>query len=399
MSKYKILVAPSDNFGSGKYRSIDPHICLQNNHSEDFFVEINHTINFSDYNYLKNFDAIIIHRLPQHDYVNAINIIKNIKKLGLKVVIDTDDYWHLDPSHGAYEQAKKDGIPEVLLNCIKLADLVTVPTILLANEVRKFNTNVNVLANAIDPKEVQFNKKSDNPTNKVRIGWMGGSSHLKDIELLKKLSTLGEDYHDKSQLVLCGFDTRGSVKERDKTSGQIIERGIRPTETVWFLYELFLTNNYRMLEKYPDYIKFLTQFKEDPSYDDSAMPYKRVWTKPINTYAKNYNLFDVGLAPLVENKFNMFKSQLKVIECGFNKTPIIAQNYGPYTIDLIDGKNALLVDSAKNHKQWQKHAKYLIDNPHRIKELGDELYNTVKDKYDINNVTKERAKIYLNLLK
>ena len=40
-------------------------------------------------------------------------------------------------------------------------------------------------------------------------------------------------------------------------------------------------------------------------------PYRRVWTKNINQYANNYNLFDVSLAPLKDNKFNLYKSQLK----------------------------------------------------------------------------------------
>ena len=138
------------------------------------------------------------------------------------------------------------------------------------------------------------------------------------------------------------------------------------------------------------------------------MPYRRVWTKSINQYAKNYNLFDVSLAPLVDNKFNLYKSQLKVIEAGFHKKAIIAQNYGPYTIDLVSAiksggeidpnGNCLLVDPSKNHKQWQKYVKKLIDNPQMVKDLGEKLYETVKDKYNLNNVTKTRGEIYLNLL-
>ena len=40
MSKIKILVVPSDRFGVGKFRSIEPHIFLQNKFPEDFHVEI-----------------------------------------------------------------------------------------------------------------------------------------------------------------------------------------------------------------------------------------------------------------------------------------------------------------------------------------------------------------------
>ena len=34
-----------------------------------------------------------------------------------------------------------------------------------------------------------------------------------------------------------------------------------------------------------------------------------------------------------------------------------------------------------------------------IKELGERLYNTVKDKYDLNIVTKNRAEFYKSLIK
>lgn len=406
MSTYKILVAPGDNAGSGKYRCVDPHIKLQELFPNDFFVEINNAVDFSDFTYLKQFSAVFIHRVPQHNYKDAINIITNLKKLGIKVIIDIDDYWHLDPSHGLYEQVKREGIPQISINCLKLADLVVVPTSILANEVKQFNQNVVVLANALDPTEEQF-KSKPSESEKLRIGWLGGSSHIKDLELIKGISSIGE-YNNKSQIVLCGFDTRGSVRQIDPKTGQVQERQMNPTETVWFMYELFMTDNYRMLESYPDYVKFLVQFKEDKSFDDSNMPYRRVWTKSINQYAKNYNLFDVSLAPLVDNKFNLYKSQLKVIEAGFHKKAIIAQNYGPYTIDLVSAiksggeidpnGNCLLVDPSKNHKQWQKYVKKLIDNPQMVKDLGEKLYETVKDKYNLNNVTKTRGEIYLNLL-
>ena len=99
------------------------------------------------------------------------------------------------------------------------------------------------------------------------------------------------------------------------------------------------------------------------------------------------------------------KSQLKVIEAGFYKKAIIASNVGPYTIDLThslqngnftDG-NALLVNESRNHSDWAKYMKKLINNPTWAEDLGERLYETVKDKYDLNTVTDTRAQIYKNL--
>jgi hypothetical protein len=98
---------------------------------------------------------------------------------------------------------------------------------------------------------------------------------------------------------------------------------------------------------------------------------------------------------------------LKVIEAGFYKKALIASNVGPYTIDLkhalkngefTDG-NALLVDETKNHSDWSKYIKKLVDNPNMITDLGERLYETVSQKYDLNIVTKTRAEFYLSLVR
>jgi glycosyltransferase involved in cell wall biosynthesis len=100
------------------------------------------------------------------------------------------------------------------------------------------------------------------------------------------------------------------------------------------------------------------------------------------------------------------KSQLKVIEAGFYKKAIIASNIGPYTIDLThslnDGKfvdgNALLVDERRNHSDWYKYVKKLIQNPSWAFDLGQRLYETVESKYDLNIVTKNRAEFYKSII-
>jgi len=408
MEKIKILVAPGDRSGSGKYRCVDPHVNLQNNYPNDFFVEINYNVNFDDIDYLKQFQIVFFHRVAQNKYELSTQIITNLKKLGLKVVVDLDDYWFLDPSHGSYETSKHFKIGTKIIEAIKLADLVTVTTKLLANELKRFNKNIVVLPNAIDPNEEQF-KPKPTTSDRVRFGWLGGSSHIKDIELLAGIGTTIDDFKNKAQIVLCGFNVNGEVRVLDKETNQIKKRPMQPQETVWFLYEAFLTNYYRLLENDERYLKHLMSFKDDSNFNDLNKVYRRIWTKPITQYGLSYNHFDVALAPLKDNEFNRFKSQLKIIEAGFHKKAIIAQNYGPYTIDLIsvikkggeiDTKgNSLLVDVNKNHKQWNQHVKKLIANPQLVIDLGEKLYETVKDEYNLNNVTKIRSEIYKNITK
>jgi glycosyltransferase involved in cell wall biosynthesis len=112
------------------------------------------------------------------------------------------------------------------------------------------------------------------------------------------------------------------------------------------------------------------------------------------------------LAPIKNVIFNRVKSQLKVIEAGFYKKAIIASDIGPYTLDLkhclengkfVDG-NALLVNENRNHSDWAKFIEKLLSNPNMAKDMGERLYETVKDKYDLNTVTKSRAEFYKSIL-
>ena len=61
--------------------------------------------------------------------------------------------------------------------------------------------------------------------------------------------------------------------------------------------------------------------------------------------------------------------------------------------------NALLVNENNNHSDWAKNIKKLVENPNMITDLGERLYETVKDKYDLNQVTHERASFYKSLIK
>jgi hypothetical protein len=73
-----------------------------------------------------------------------------------------------------------------------------------------------------------------------------------------------------------------------------------------YQYEKIFTDDYKTIS--PEYKDFLMKFTQTEYADIANEPYRRVWTKPISTYALNYNLFDISLAPLDE-LFNKVKSQ------------------------------------------------------------------------------------------
>ena len=404
MSKIKVLVVPSDRTGVGKFRSVDPHIFLQNLYGDDFHVDIMYDVPYEDVNFWTQYQIVACHRSIGPDFDKANRLIQMLNSLGVITIVDIDDYWMPGKEHPIHDIIKFNKINEKIVANLKVAKYVTTTTELFADEIKKLNKNVVVFPNAINPNESQF-KEPTLESDRLRIGWLGGSSHLHDIQLLDQSLSKITFLKDKIQYVLCGFDTRGTVTEINKDTGEQKQRPINPEETVWARYEEIFTDNYRLVS--PKHIEYLKKFEESEYTLEHETVYSRVWTKPVTSYASNYRLFDVSLSPIKNHMFNRVKSQLKVIEAGFYKKAIIASNVGPYTIDLkhalkngnfTDG-NALLIDEVRNHSDWSKYMKKLIDNPNFAYDLGQKLYETVKDTYDLNVVTKTRAELYKSLIK
>jgi len=407
MPKIKILVVPSDRTGVSYYRSTIPHIKLEEYYPKEFYVDIDYEPQLDNDTYLKQYDIIHYHR-TLGPYEKMGEVLQKCDDLGIITIMDIDDHWAPGPNHPAWEIIKQNKLDQQIAGNLKEARNIMTTTHIFGEEMKRFNNNILIAPNAINPEEKQF-KNETKPSERIRIGWLGGSSHLKDLEILggvmdniKKAGLI-----DKVQFVLCGFDLRGTMTMIDRETGKQKQRQIKPKESVWYKYEQIFTNNYELVSE--DYKKFLLKFEKGEYENIDNEPYRRVWTKPITSYASNYNLFDISVAPLKESTFNKVKSQLKVIEAGFHKKALVAQDFGPYTIDIknayqrggvIDETgNGILIPTNKNHKFWFKHLKMLIENPKLIKTLGENLYKTVNGKYDMKAVCEKRREMYLSLIK
>jgi glycosyltransferase involved in cell wall biosynthesis len=403
IEKIRVLVVPSDTTGVGRYRSITPHITLQNEYGSDFHVDIEFSPSFEDLNFWKNYQIVHFHRSIGHDLDRSVEFIPVLNNMGIITICDIDDYWMPSTEHPLHELIKREKINEKIIANLKVARYVTTTTSYFADEIKKINPNVVILPNAIDPNEAQFKEKTEE-SERVRVGWLGGSSHLHDLMLLDGMVAKLKDVQDKLQFVLCGFDTRGVMTEINPQTGEKKQRPIKPIETVWYDYEKIFTNNYSIVT--PKYKDYLMEFSQNKYENEDSESYLRVWTKPVTSYAKNYSKFDISLAPIKQHTFNKLKSQLKIIEAGFYKKAIIASDFGPYTIDLkhamkngeyTDG-NALLVSDARNHSDWAKYIKKLVDNPNMRIDMGERLYEHVSQRYTLSIVTKTRAEFYKSIV-
>ena len=398
--KIKMLVIPSDRTGVGKFRSVDPHVYIAEHYGDEFDVDIVYNMPNGDLEaFLKQYDLIHIHK--QLD--KQCKIIDMIKFLGIPVILDIDDHFKLGNDHPMSITAKKERWHEPIINHLKKADYVTTTTPIFADVIKQHNKNVKVFPNAINPEEKQYSVAKNPRTDKLRVGIICGSSHLKDLELLSGIAT--QVNKDKVQFVLCGFDTRGT-RTIYKDNGEVETRPIYPQESVWCDYEKIFTDNYRTIS--PEHKDFLMKYMAGVDDPFTNEPYRRMWTRHINDYATHYQNVDVLIAPLKENDFNKVKSELKEIECGFTHTAFIGQNFGAYTINLVPmiekgGKineegTALLVDSSKNHKQWAKYINKLADDADMLKKLQDNLYNFVKDRYSLAEICRQRVEFYKSIV-
>ena len=409
MEKIKILVIPSDTKGGvGFYRSSQPHKYLQEKYPDEFEVMFNIQPVWDSFEYFSHFDIIHIHKGLFGNMAKFYEMMGQLKNSKTVMVMDIDDSWDLSPTHPLYLTQKQYHLDDLVKNNLKLFDYVTTTTPLFASEISQFNQNVKVSPNAINPNDERFqiNRK---PYDKIRVGFIMGSAHEADVKQMGDfVAQLKPETLEKIQINLCGFDLRGTVRSIDQRTGKSSERPIQPMETTWYRYENMVTNNRKILsDKYRKFLNMFVPNLDYPKVDEEH--YRRNWTKDMDHYYKHYENVDILYAPLEVKHFNYVKSQLKAIECCFSHTALIATNYGPYTIDLkhaldengnfVEGGNALLVNTENNATDWAKYTELLVNNPDILKKLQDNIHDTLKDKYNLDTVTDERAEFYRSIVK
>ena len=409
MSKINVLVVASDNIGGvGFYRSSQPHKKLEQLFPDEFNVEYNMQPNWNDLDYFNKFNIIHIHKGMFENDESFVRALNHFKEANIVTVMDIDDHWKLDFRHPQNLIQRQMKLDEKVKRNFRLFDYVTTTTNIFADEIKPFNKNVVVFPNAIDPDDERF-KIVKTPAKKLRIGMIMGSTHEHDMMIMEGfVNKLPKDILDKIEFVLCGFDLRGVMRMIDNVTGEVKTRPIEPKESVWYRYEKMITDNYRIVS--PQYKEFLEKFIPDADYPNHEEEgYHRCWTKDMDHYYQHYANVDVLLAPLEISEFNKVKSQLKVIEAAFSHTAIIASDFGPYTLDLKSifvkgGKidrtgNAILIDEKKNHKDWVKAIEKLVKNPELVTLLQDNLYNSIKDEYNLAKITTDRANWYKEIVK
>jgi glycosyltransferase involved in cell wall biosynthesis len=326
---------------------------------------------------LGKFSIVHFHR-KINDQKSTIEWMNKFRDAGAVVVSDIDDYWVPFQSHPARQLVISQGLHLDIQNVQRHADWVTTTTEIYANHLRKLNPNVHIMPNAVDINLPMWKRKRDD-SDKVRVGWIGGSSHERDLKRID--GTFNKLFNDseltgKFQVVMCGYDTRGTMTEIHPETGEQKTRKLRPEESVWNKFEAIFNDYGRAPEG----------------------SYLRRTTLPITQYGKHYNWLDVCLAPLDQHTFNECKSELKLIETGVHGIPVIASDVYRYAELIEHGENGFLVEPRKDHKDWYRYIKQLILDHDLRQSMGKALYDTVVPEYTLEEQTRQRCEWYRSLV-
>ena len=301
MKKNKILVIVPDNITfSSYYRSTQPHIQLQKQFGDMFDITFNDETILEQKEKLLKYNIIHIHLNENNE--NVKNILKFCKENNIKIIIDTDEY--------CGENTNKN-----FKNLIKDVDYVITTTPQLKKQIEKYNTQVFVIPNGINPDDKNFQSKKDE-NEKLRIGiFVDNHPNTCDINFLNGVvNKLPKDVLEKIKFVLCGFDN----KHRD-----------------YYEYEKIITDNYKLCSA--SYKNFLHTFTPDIEYKNvKNEKYKRNWRGNIYKHFNYYNEIDILLLPFKTNNFNAYKMHLNLIEAAFSDTAVISSDVKAYENDLIN---------------------------------------------------------------
>lgn len=328
----RILAITSKFSGVGYHRIMMPLVNMQ----KDYCL-ITDTINEVVFD--NNYDIVIFNRFLAA--TDAKLLVEMKIKYNFKLIVDNDDYWYLPPSHILAQRYRESNITDIIIEYMRVADLCTCTHERLAEEIYKYNPNVEILPNALPYGEEQF---QDNKieSDMVRLFWSGSGTHVPDIDILRNPM---KKINFPVRTIIAGYNL-GEKHLWDRMIG-VFTNGLKLNPTIY---------DYSEVSKYM------------AAYADS----------------------DISIIPLVENKFGAMKSNLKVLETAAKKNPAIVSNVHPY--------KDMPVCYVNNQKDWYKWIKLLTFDEAARTEYGQKLFDYCNTNFNLHTINNKRFAIYNKLI-
>jgi hypothetical protein len=246
------------------------------------------------------------------------------------IMYETDDnHWQIKPWNGYYPDVVQER--DLIADMTRRADLVTVAMPALAQEYGRYNSNIRVIRNAIDPD--LYIKDTPRPEgDKPRFVYYGSTARMRDYA--------------------------GDRDERGKHIGGYARQAVEIHKSK--LHRVFLGTN-------PGTEELIRMaFDEQHPYVDSIAEFSKALA---NLHG------DIGIAPLVGDDFDRCKSELHWLEYAMTDMAFIGQRYkgeGPYQT-VRDGVDGLL---ARGAQEWINAVGKLATS----KDLRDALAGAAKER-------------------
>jgi glycosyltransferase involved in cell wall biosynthesis len=263
-------------------------------------------------------DVVVFHRPFERE---RKEIFKILKDAGKKLVFSNDDtYIDEKQNYGVGDLAKK--VNDELMWFATNSDLITTTTEFLKQEYLKYNPNVVVLPNCVDPDD--FPKVKAHKNKKVRLGLIG--------------SVVGTNDFDHIQDLLKELSLRDDI--------EIVVMSTKPNDG-----------------------KFFDTIKVE-------------WHEPVKVaeYFEKINdlKLDIMLIPRRESYFNKCKSNLKFLEASMLEIPCITDDWqdNPYTKDS---------DYLVTTHNWKKDLEDLIQDKELRKAIAKRAKKYVLKNYNIKD--------------
>jgi glycosyltransferase involved in cell wall biosynthesis len=331
------LIMLSDNDGCGFWRMRLPAKHME---ADGWYADI--TSAPVAYEQLLEYDTIFVQRF--HEW-SAYYVLERLKKAGKRIIYDIDDDLFSIPKDNPAANVIRKDQQFAALETMKLADVVTVSTDVLKERLEQemaLQSKIVVIQNALDLEGWNPTPMCGSPDGLKRIFWQGGSTHAEDW-------------------VVCIGAVERIMKEQEEVILMIL--GFLPPVVL----DMVQRNSLQSRVQYMG-------FSEPETY------YQMV--KHVRA--------DVGLAPLVDNRFNAAKSELKFIENTVIGMPTVASNVAPY-YTIEDGKSGML---ARDEGQWYYALKaLLVDAPHIRRSMLMEARKKVTELFDIRKVAAQWASV------
>jgi len=272
-----------------------------------------------------------------------IKLNKFARLMGKKTIFDIDDA----PSGTTLNSEVEERAIEMMRN----SSAVVVGSHKLRDFAQNFNDQSYVVHTPIN---LNYYKPSNKPSrakdsNYITLGWIGNGINYKNdlLMLIKPIEKIGEKYDIKLTIV-------GALGQKE------IYQGFSKLENV------------------------------EVEIIDSIG-----WANPIEIPSV-ISSFDIGLYPLLDNKYNQYKCGGKALEYMATEVPPIASPVGENKFIIEHGSDGFL---ASNEKEWEQYLTYLVENEALRKRMGKVGRKKVEENYSLEICASKILKILGKLKK